>query len=63
MTSKTFFEICEDFFNEKHPNIYRDEIEEINIKPMNICNNLVFYILQSLLYIESIFEVKKIRIV
>lgn len=30
MSSKTFFEICEEFFDKLHPNIYQDNVNEIN---------------------------------
>jgi hypothetical protein len=30
MALKTFFEICEEFFAHKHPNVYDNDIEIIN---------------------------------
>jgi len=30
MSSKTFFEICEEFFDKLHPNVYEDNVTEIN---------------------------------
>ena len=52
MSSKTFFEICEEFFDKLHPNIYQDNVNEINNEEqpfdyysyltLNIINFVVF---------------------
>ena len=52
MSSKTFFEICEEFFDKLHPNIYQDNVNEITNEEqpfdyysyltLNIINFVVF---------------------
>jgi len=65
MSSKSFLEVCEDFFDELHPNFYKDEnIElikynkpkETNDNPDSLCNIFINYLTNQYLYICSYFD-------
>jgi hypothetical protein len=57
MSSKSFLEVCEDFFDELHPNFCKDE-EETNDDSDSICNVFINYLTIQFLYISSLFDSK-----
>ena len=62
MSSKSFFEICEEFFDLLHPNVYevedvQDE-KETNDNQDSVCNIFLNYIIIRFLYICSYFDSK-----
>ena len=66
-SSKSFFEICEEFFDIIHPNFYKDENieliqdendEETTDKSDCLYNKILNYIVFQFIYISSLFNSK-----
>jgi hypothetical protein len=57
MSSKSFLEVCEDFFDVLHPNFYKDE-KETNDDSDSICNVFINYLTIQFFYISSYFDSK-----
>jgi len=55
MSSKSFLEVCEDFFDVLHPNFYKDE-KETNDDSDSICNVFINYLTIQFFYISSLFD-------
>jgi hypothetical protein len=65
MSSKSFFEICQEFFDILHPCPYEDEDIELiqdekktNDDSDSICNVFINYLTIQFLYISSLFDSK-----
>jgi hypothetical protein len=64
MNSKTFFEICEEFFDKLHPNVYEDKITEINNEeqPFDYYSYLTLNIIKFVVFILGYDENKQFLI-
>ena len=62
MSSKTFFEICEEFFDKKHPQAYEDKVTEINNEeqPFDYYSYLTLNIIKFVAFILGYDENKQV---
>jgi hypothetical protein len=61
MSSKTFFEICEEFFDKLHPNVYEYNVTEINNEeqPFDYYSYLTLNIIKFVVFILGYNENKQ----
>jgi hypothetical protein len=59
MSSKTFFEICEEFFESKHPNINEENERDTDYEPVNYYSYLKNYIIKMVVFYFLGYDHKK----